>query len=94
MLFISPQFVSDREENLEPPLLSISLGEKALFLIGRTNNRYDDNVTPIVLRDGDLMIMSNESRLAYHSVIKIVCTDSACKRKFIKRININVRQVY
>lgn len=85
-------WISYREENLKPPLLSLSLGEKALFLIGP--HRYENPVIPVVLRNGDLMIMSGDSRLAYHSVVKVICDDTRCKRKLIKRINVNVRQVY
>ena len=52
-----------------------------------------------LIRSGDVLIMSGDSRLAYHAVPRILESDADCFRKdpndifkAHSRININVRQ--
>ncbi|KIM49179.1 hypothetical protein M413DRAFT_21445 [Hebeloma cylindrosporum] len=53
------------------PLLSISLGNAAIFLIGGTTRESDP--IPILLRSGDVVIMSGPAcRRAYHGVPRIL----------------------
>ncbi|EIN08054.1 hypothetical protein PUNSTDRAFT_144502 [Punctularia strigosozonata HHB-11173 SS5] len=53
------------------PLVSISLGCAAIFLIGSATR--DDPPTPILLRSGDVVIMSGpRCRRAYHGVPRIL----------------------
>ncbi|KAI1788490.1 hypothetical protein LXA43DRAFT_1025374 [Ganoderma leucocontextum] len=53
------------------PLVSISLGCAAVFLIGGLTR--DDPPTPIILRSGDVVIMSGPAcRRAYHGVPRIL----------------------
>ncbi|KAH8833809.1 hypothetical protein DL96DRAFT_1810196 [Flagelloscypha sp. PMI_526] len=55
----------DRSEVCETePLVSISLGQAAIFLIG--DNSRDTEPIPILLRSGDVVIMSGPCRRAYH----------------------------
>ncbi|KAF9500926.1 hypothetical protein BDN71DRAFT_1439823, partial [Pleurotus eryngii] len=89
------------------PLVSISLGNAAVFLIGGLTR--DTEPTPILLRSGDVVIMSGPAcRRAYHGVPRILedtlprhFTDDDTEEwapfaKYMSttRININVRQVF
>lgn len=58
------------EVNLEAPLFSISFGQSAIFLIGGPEKC--NPATPILLRSGDVLVMSKESRLCYHAVPRIL----------------------
>ena len=58
---------------LETPLFSISFGQSAIFLIGGTEK--DQETLPILLSSGDVLIMSDESRLCYHSVPRVFNVD-------------------
>lgn len=80
-----------------------SLGLSAIFLIG--GRSLDDKPTALLLRSGDTVVMSRESRLCYHGVPKVLSkTDEHLKydneweepfKNYMKstRINLNVRQV-
>ncbi|XP_076257224.1 alpha-ketoglutarate-dependent dioxygenase AlkB [Rhynchophorus ferrugineus] len=61
------------EVNLKAPLFSFSFGQTAIFLIG--GKTIEDSAIPIFLRSGDILIMSNESRLCYHGVPRILKTE-------------------
>ncbi|KAF9069937.1 hypothetical protein BDP27DRAFT_1293353 [Rhodocollybia butyracea] len=90
------------------PLVSISLGNAAIFLIGGLTR--DTDPIPILLRSGDVVIMSGPAcRRAYHGVPRIL--DNTFPPHMIDipddpgwsvfktymastRINVNVRQVF
>ncbi|KAI5834113.1 hypothetical protein K523DRAFT_263862 [Schizophyllum commune Tattone D] len=89
------------------PLVSISLGNAAVFLIGGTTR--DSAPTPILLRSGDVVIMSGPAcRRAYHGVPRILedtlpphlCSsgdpDWEPFKEYMQttRVNVNVRQVF
>ncbi|KAF9030768.1 hypothetical protein BJ165DRAFT_1519542 [Panaeolus papilionaceus] len=88
------------------PLVSISLGNASVFLIGGLTR--DSDPIPILLRSGDVVIMSGPAcRRAYHGVPRILegtlpphlqDGDSNWEpySKYIRssRINVNVRQVF
>nr|XP_023030002.1 nucleic acid dioxygenase ALKBH1 [Leptinotarsa decemlineata] len=61
------------ENNLNAPLFSLSFGQTAIFLIG--GKTLEEKPTSLFLRSGDIIIMSKESRLAYHAVPKIIHTE-------------------
>ncbi|XP_022694322.1 nucleic acid dioxygenase ALKBH1-like isoform X1 [Varroa jacobsoni] len=61
--------VDHSEEDLSAPLVSISLGCTAIFLIGGTER--STRPTPIFLRHGDVALMTGASRLAYHGVPRV-----------------------
>lgn len=100
--------VDRSERNMEAPLVSISIGRSAVFLLGG-KSRDDEPVRAIIVRSGDLNILSGPSRLLFHGVPKILpestfvlpdgadrddATLEACLKLFENcRININVRQV-
>ncbi|KNC97061.1 alkylated DNA repair protein AlkB [Spizellomyces punctatus DAOM BR117] len=95
------------EENAAAPLVSFSFGHSCIFLIG-TESR-DDIPTSVVLRSGDVLVMHGQSRLAFHSVPRILENtlpeylfphvdeapdwDLFAEYMAASRININVRQV-
>ncbi|CAH1965078.1 unnamed protein product [Acanthoscelides obtectus] len=62
------------EINLEAPLFSVSLGQSAIFLLG--GHTIDEKPVAVLLRSGDIVIMSKESRLSYHAVPRILKADS------------------
>ncbi|KAG6878736.1 hypothetical protein C0993_011551 [Termitomyces sp. T159_Od127] len=86
------------------PLVSISLGNAAIFLIGGLTR--DSTPVPILLRSGDVVIMSGpECRRAYHGVPRILDNtlpphlekldkDWEPYEAYLRttRINVNVRQ--
>ena len=86
------------ERNLSAPLVSISLGLSAVFLIG--GRTLAEPPTPILLRSGDVLVMAGESRMAYHALPKVLPTtwegnSDGRVGEYLSnhRININVRQV-
>lgn len=54
--------------------MSFSFGQTAIFLLG--SKMKDEKPTAIFIRSGDIVVMSKESRLAYHGVPKILQIDS------------------
>ncbi|EIW60838.1 uncharacterized protein TRAVEDRAFT_36424 [Trametes versicolor FP-101664 SS1] len=96
----------DRSEiSATSPLVSISLGCAAVFLIGGLTR--DDPPTPILLRSGDVVVMSGPAcRRAYHGVPRILegtlpshmegGDDWDIYEEYLRatRINVNVRQVF
>lgn len=57
------------EKDLARPLLSLSFGQSAIFLIGGPTKQTRPKA--LLLNSGDIVVMSGESRLAYHGVPKI-----------------------
>lgn len=50
-----------------------SFGQTAIFLLG--GQTIEDKTTALFLKSGDVLVMSSESRLAYHGVPKILKTN-------------------
>jgi len=88
------------EQNLAAPLISISLGQSAIFLLGGTTVEVVPSA--FLLRSGDVMVMEEGARLAYHGVPRIIPSNQTWegKEEFLNkymathRININIRQVF
>ncbi|PWA02383.1 hypothetical protein BB558_001469 [Smittium angustum] len=66
--------VDKSEENMDAPLISISLGCSCIYLVGGDSKQ--DNLTPILLNSGDIMASCGPSRTAYHGVPRIF--DNSC----------------
>ncbi|WVO16942.1 alkylated DNA repair protein AlkB [Cryptococcus depauperatus] len=99
----------DRAE-LDParPLVSISLGHAAILLLGTASR--NDTPIPIILRSGDMLIMSGKGRQSYHGIPRIMegtlpshfqleqndSPQMRAAKQWIStaRININARQVF
>ena len=61
--------VDDMERTVAHPVISLSLGCPAVFLVGGATK--ESPVIPVILRSGDAIIMSGDSRLALHGVARI-----------------------
>jgi alkylated DNA repair protein (DNA oxidative demethylase) len=60
----------DRDElALDAPVLSVSLGDAALFRLGGTER--GQRTRPLRLRSGDVLLMGGECRLCYHGIDRI-----------------------
>lgn len=84
--------VDDFEESLAP-VISLSIGDEALFRMGNTENRnkpWDD----VLLGSGDLIVFGGPKRLAYHGVVRVndATLPEGCGLRE-GRINITIRQV-
>jgi alkylated DNA repair protein (DNA oxidative demethylase) len=51
------------------PVLSISLGDEALFRIGGTDRR--DPTRSLWLKSGDVLVMGGAARLAWHGIDRL-----------------------
>ncbi|KAJ3671874.1 hypothetical protein LUZ60_007953 [Juncus effusus] len=101
--------VDDMEADWTRPIVSISLGCKAVFLLG--GKTRDEEPIAMYVRSGDIILMANQARECFHGVprifsdgdnsdIDLVVNEFMSKdEKFIleyvrsSRININIRQV-
>jgi alkylated DNA repair protein (DNA oxidative demethylase) len=61
----------DRDERSPAPVVSLSLGDTAVFRLGNTRDRGRP-WTDLHLDSGDLLVFGGPSRLAYHGVTKIL----------------------
>jgi DNA alkylation damage repair protein AlkB len=64
----------DKDERAETiaagiPIVSISLGDAARFVIGGLTRR--ESTRPLTLRSGDVLVMGGPSRLRFHGVTRI-----------------------
>jgi DNA oxidative demethylase len=69
----------DKDEKVDEPVVSLSIGDSCIFRFGNTENRnrpYQD----VELRSGDLFVFGGPSRFAYHGVTKVLpgTADPAC----------------
>lgn len=102
--------LDDMELDWTKPIVSMSLGCKAIFLLGGKSR--DDEPLAMFLRSGDVVLMAGEARECFHGVPRIF-TDrehseiaslekhfsseyDCCFLDYIRssRININIRQVF
>ncbi|XP_047332826.1 alpha-ketoglutarate-dependent dioxygenase alkB [Impatiens glandulifera] len=100
----------DMEVDWSRPIVSMSLGCKAIFLLGGKSR--EDEPMAMFMRSGDIMLMAGEARECFHGVPRIFtdeenaeidCLESQfsheddnCFLEYIRtsRININIRQVF
>jgi DNA oxidative demethylase len=78
------------EEDFAAPVVSISLGDTALFRIGGTER--GGKTKSFRLQSGDVLVMGGESRLAFHGVDKTY-PGSSTLLKDGGRINLTLRRV-
>ena len=72
------------------PVLSVSLGDDALFRVGGRNK--SDPTKSIWLKSGDVVLLTGASRLAYHGIDRIRFGSSSLLQKG-GRINVTMRVV-
>ena len=58
------------EADFRWPIVSVSLGNDAVFALGGARRR--DSVMPVTLRHGDVMVLHGPGRMRFHGVKKIV----------------------
>ena len=58
------------EEDFAAPVLSVSLGETAIFRVGGTTRRGPTR--KLELKSGDVVVLGGEDRLAYHGVDRVL----------------------
>ncbi len=81
----------DRDEiDLTAPVLSVSLGDDALFRIGGLSRRA--STSSMVLRSGDVVVLGGPARLAFHGIDRIVPGSSALIPGG-GRVNLTLRRV-
>ena len=82
----------ERPETIEAgiPVVSISLGDSANFLIGGT--RRKDPLKTILLESGDALVMGGPSRLRYHGVSGILVGTGPKELGIDGRFNLTFRQ--
>ncbi len=78
------------EDDLTAPVLSISLGDIALFRLGGTERRAASRT--IRLESGDIFVLGGESRLAFHGVDRIIAGSSTLLPEG-GRFNLTLRRV-
>jgi len=61
----------DREELVDDPLVSFSLGMACVFRVGNTKNPGRPH-TDIELHSGDLLVFGKQSRWIYHGVPRLL----------------------
>ncbi|KAM7539039.1 hypothetical protein Aperf_G00000054060 [Anoplocephala perfoliata] len=82
--------VDDSEISKRAPLISVSLGRPAIFLLEAAtyisgsaphgnSDSLEKTIIPIVLRHGDIMITGGHSRLAYHAVPRLLSWEQPLK---------------
>lgn len=82
--------IDNDEQDAKAPVVSISLGDPALFRMG--GPKRGGPTQGIKLFSGDVVVMAGESRFCYHSVSKIFYGESALVPKG-GRINLTMRRV-
>lgn len=78
------------EEEMQAPVLSVSLGDACLFRAGGINR--DHPTVSFRLESGDVMLIGGKSRLAFHGVDRIHAGTSDLLRQG-GRINLTLRRV-
>jgi DNA oxidative demethylase len=58
------------EEDFSAPVLSVSLGNTAIFRLGGKSR--NDKTRKLELRSGDVLLLDGEDRLAYHGIDRIL----------------------
>ncbi|RKE21888.1 alpha-ketoglutarate-dependent dioxygenase AlkB [Streptomyces sp. TLI_171] len=81
----------DREERVDAPVVSLSLGDSCVFRLGNTATRTRP-WTDLELRSGDLLVFGGELRFAYHGVVRTLPGTADPDLGLVGRLNITVRQ--
>jgi alkylated DNA repair protein (DNA oxidative demethylase) len=78
------------EKDFSAPIMSVSLGDSAIFKLGGLKRR--DPVEAVELHSGDVLIMGGGSRLRYHGVSRVLAGTSDLLAEG-GRINLTLRHV-
>ncbi|ACT60794.1 alpha-ketoglutarate-dependent dioxygenase AlkB [Hirschia baltica] len=78
------------EEDINAPVVSISLGDSARFRLGGLNRR--DPTKSFKLNSGDVIILGGQARLAYHGIDRIYGGSSTLLKNG-GRLNLTLRRI-
>ena len=78
------------EEDFSAPVVSISLGDTALFRFGGTER--GGKTSTVKLASGDVLVMGGESRLCFHGIDRVYSGTSTLLKEG-GRINLTLRRV-
>ena len=78
------------EDDFAAPVVSVSLGDSAIFLVGGLTRK--DPTQALELRSGDVVVLGGDDRLAYHGIDRILPGTSALLPEG-GRLNLTLRQV-
>jgi alkylated DNA repair protein (DNA oxidative demethylase) len=78
------------EEDFVAPVVSVSLGDDAVFHVGGA--RRGDAKQRLTLRSGDVVVLGGEARLAYHGIDRILPGTSTLLAEG-GRLNLTLRRV-
>ncbi len=78
------------EEDFDAPVVSLSLGDTAMFRIGGT--RRGDPTRSFKLASGDGLVLGGPARLAFHGIDRIIAGTSSLLKEG-GRINLTLRRV-
>lgn len=81
----------DRDERIDAPVVSLSLGDSCVFRLGNTETRTRP-WTDLELRSGDLLVFGGLARFAYHGVVRTLPGTADPALGLVGRLNITVRQ--
>ncbi|MEV4613482.1 alpha-ketoglutarate-dependent dioxygenase AlkB [Kitasatospora sp. NPDC049258] len=81
----------DRDERVDAPVVSLSLGDSCVFRLGNTETRTRP-WTDLELHSGDLLVFGGPSRFAYHGVVRTHFGSAEPELGLSGRLNITVRQ--
>jgi alkylated DNA repair protein (DNA oxidative demethylase) len=78
------------EEDFSAPVLSVSLGDTAIFRVGGTSRK--DPTRKLELKSGDAIVLGGEDRLAFHGIDRVLPGTSVLLREG-GRFNLTLRRV-
>lgn len=78
------------EEDFTAPVLSVSLGDAAIFRVGGTTRKAPSRT--LELQSGDVVVLGGADRLAYHGVDRVLSSTSGLLEEG-GRFNLTLRRV-
>ena len=78
------------EKDFDAPVVSVSLGDTAVFRIGGKTRK--DKTRSFRLTSGDVLVLAGKARLAYHGIDRILA-DTSSLLEHGGRINLTLRRV-
>ena len=78
------------EEDFDAPVLSVSLGDTAIFLAGGRSRR--DPTRKFELKSGDVVVLGGQDRLAFHGIARVLAGTSDLLPEG-GRLNLTLRRV-
>jgi DNA oxidative demethylase len=81
----------DKDERVDAPVVSLSLGDSCVFRLGNTETRTRP-WTDLELRSGDLLVFGGPMRFAYHGVPRTHPGTADPALGLVGRINVTIRQ--